>query len=115
MHGELQVMDRIQGKGGRKLPWEATPMKPRLKQKLGMFRELVLQVLNRDPAKRPSMRRFCDACHHLMSSTVTVRVPRLGGGSETNDIYEDDECHDIISERELVRVQTQAFLRVRAL
>ena len=81
-------------------------MKPRLKRKLGMFRNLVLDLLNRDPAKRPSMQRFCAACHHLMSSTVTVKVraPQAGAnsGAADSDLFDDDAYDEIIQEREVV-------------
>ena len=80
-------------------------MKPRLKKKLGMFRKIVLDLLNRDPAKRPSMKRFCATCHHIMSSTVTVQVrsaPAGGGAGADSDMFDDDAYDEIISERELV-------------
>lgn len=67
-------MDKIEGKKGQKLPWERNPMKPRLAQKLGMFRKLVLALLNRDPSKRPPMKTFCTACTRVLSRSDSMHV-----------------------------------------
>ena len=41
------------------------------RRKLGAFREPILQLLNRDPSKRPSMPDFYNQCNSVFSSSTT--------------------------------------------
>jgi hypothetical protein len=70
----MQVMDQIQGRHGRMLPWEGSNLTPRDRAKLGVFASSVLKLLDRDPAKRPSMAKFCRICERVLSGSSMVRV-----------------------------------------
>jgi hypothetical protein len=67
-----QVMDEILGKDGRLLPWEGARLDMATRRKLGIFKNILLDLLHRDPAKRKSMAEFCQACHRVLSGTTTV-------------------------------------------
>lgn len=56
--------------GEQPAPWEDEGSS-QLLQKLGPFRRAVLLMLSRDPAARPSMADFLQACRLVLSSTTT--------------------------------------------
>lgn len=53
-----QVMHRIEGLNGLKLPWEGT-LSTAVRRQLGIFRGQVLRLLSRDAGQRLSMDEFC--------------------------------------------------------
>lgn len=55
--------------GEKKLPWER--MSPDDRKKLGAFRSPILQLLERNPAQRPTMEQFYHNCNSIFSSSVT--------------------------------------------
>lgn len=69
----LQLMDRIEGRNGLQLPWEGD-MSPKVRRKLGIFRATVLKLLERDPAKRPSMKEFCASCDRVLAGSTSVQL-----------------------------------------
>lgn len=76
----MQVMNLIEGIRGRQLPWEGSNFTRYKKRKLGVFRRPVLSLLSRDPAKRPSMARFCEICDGLLDGTGSnMSVAKFAG------------------------------------
>lgn len=61
-------MDRLQGLNGLQLPWEGT-LSPEVRKQLGIFRGIVLKLLHRDPAKRPSMKEVCVHCDRVFGES----------------------------------------------
>lgn len=68
----LQVMDRIEGRNGLQLPWDASALTPTNRRKLGIFKQSVTMLLSRDPALRPSMAQFCESCDQVLAGSTTV-------------------------------------------
>lgn len=68
----MQLEAQILGDHGSKLPWEEGGSRPDMVQALGVFREPVLALLNRDPTYRPSMDSFCGMCNRLLCSVSTL-------------------------------------------
>jgi hypothetical protein len=62
-------MDRIEGLNGQELPWEGQNLTPANRRQLGVFRGTLMELLNRDPAERPSMENFCDTCNRVLAGT----------------------------------------------
>ena len=60
----VQVIAQLMGEA--QLPWEGANLTMEHKERLGVLRKAVLQLLERDPARRPSMRAFSDKCRALM-------------------------------------------------
>lgn len=60
-------------RGDRPLPWEGE-LSAQHAQRLGALKQPVLQLLQRDPALRPSMHDFQAACAQLFASPSAVRV-----------------------------------------
>lgn len=73
----LQVIAQLLGE--RHLPWER--MSPEDRKKLGAFRNPILQLLERNPAKRPTMTQFYQNCNDIFSSSVTY-TPGVQSGKE---------------------------------
>lgn len=69
----LQVMDCIECHSGLQLPWEGT-LPPAVHMQLGIFRETVLQLLVRDPEKRPSIEVFCEPCDPALAGSTSVQT-----------------------------------------
>lgn len=71
-------MDRIEGVNGRELPWEGASFTSRegvnKRRRLGIFKATVSTLLARDPARRPSMKQFCDSCNRVLAGSTTVQV-----------------------------------------
>lgn len=57
--------------GDRALPWEA--LHPSDREKLGEFRAPVLELLRRDPSRRPSMASFYHTCRLLVDENSSRR------------------------------------------
>lgn len=68
----MQLEGLILGDRGVKLPWEEGGSRPDMAPALGVFREPVLELLNRDPSLRPSMDSFCGWCNRLLCSVSTL-------------------------------------------
>lgn len=73
----MQVMDRIQGLNGLKLPWEGAMPQP-TRHKLGFFRETILSLLARNPAERPTMKEFFVSCEHVLAGSKTLQAYTAG-------------------------------------
>eukprot|EP00892_Ulva_mutabilis_P004414 jgi/Ulvmu1/2344/UM013_0192.1 len=54
--------------GERALPWEA--LQPEDRERLGVFRAPVLELLRRDPSRRPSMASFYHTCRLLVDESA---------------------------------------------
>jgi hypothetical protein len=57
---------------GDLLPWEDDSYLRLQKRKMGPFRDLVLELLRRDQASRPTMHEFCQRCSRVFASTTQV-------------------------------------------
>jgi hypothetical protein len=68
-------MDVIQQKNGKQCRWEGTALSPETRKKLGIFKNILLELLDRNPLKRPSMAEFCAACNRILSSTANFESP----------------------------------------
>lgn len=64
----VQVMAQL--KGEQELPWEGERFRthPTDRRRLGVFRQQVLALLDRQPERRATMAEFCDSCHGLFIS-----------------------------------------------
>lgn len=58
--------------GDAPLPWEAAADPSAVLHKIGIFREPLLQLLQREPARRATMQDFCNACNSLVASNTTT-------------------------------------------
>lgn len=67
----VQVMDQIQGVNGGEMPWEGSRLTREKRNALGVFRDSLLMLLNRDPALRPSMAQFCETCNLVLAGAPT--------------------------------------------
>jgi serine/threonine protein kinase len=59
----VQVIAQLVGEA--ELPWEGQNLTMEQRGRLGVLRKPVLQMLDRDAARRPSMRAFADKCRSL--------------------------------------------------
>ena len=66
----LQVVAMLRGEAP--LPWE--DMEPAVVRKLGAFKGLVLQLLQRNPRRRVSLRHFHHTCTRLFDSRTTIEA-----------------------------------------
>ena len=55
--------------GETALPWEDARWAPSLLRKFGLFKEVCLELLHRDPCQRPTMREFIQNCRHVLALT----------------------------------------------
>jgi hypothetical protein len=55
------VQTLAQLRGERQLPWEAEGEREELLGVVGAFRGILSDLLQRDPARRPTMKRVCEA------------------------------------------------------
>jgi hypothetical protein len=69
----MQVMDHIEGRNGMHLPWEGESLTAVNRSRLGVFRGVVLMLLSRDPADRPSMEQFCKTCDRVLQRWAADR------------------------------------------
>lgn len=61
----MQVVGQLLGEEA--LPWEGANLTFDHRTRLGALRRPILQLLERDPAARPSMQAFSDHCRALIS------------------------------------------------
>ena len=67
----LQIMQRL--RGDLPLPWEGD-LSLDIRRRLGSFKGLILQLLDRDPVLRITMRSFHHACDRLFAERTTVEA-----------------------------------------
>lgn len=70
----MQVMDRIEGLNGLKLPWEAGALSAADRRNLGVFKKSITALLSRDPEQRPSMEQFCELCNKVLAGSTSVHL-----------------------------------------
>ena len=58
-------------KGELPLPWEEGISKQQ-QQQLGLFKNPIMQLLHRDPAKRSDMMMFHNACNKLFAAATSA-------------------------------------------
>lgn len=58
------------------LPWEGT-LTPAVRRKLGVFKNIVLKLLNRDPTERLSMSEFCVSCDRVVIGTTSIQAQNV--------------------------------------
>ena len=75
-------MAQIVGEGGRQLPWEEDPQRGELLWRLGALKRHTMALLDRDPARRPSMRAFVNACERVLASTTKSTANRTTASSQ---------------------------------
>lgn len=61
-------MDRIVGE--LPLPWEDADTAPALLRRFGHFKLAVMNLLQREPSKRPSMKAFLKDCNRVLMHTT---------------------------------------------
>lgn len=66
------MIEKLLGK--QPLPWEEGQLTAAQRSRLGVFRRPVVQLLERDPSRRPSLQQFCDMCTSIFSATTTVNL-----------------------------------------
>lgn len=67
----LQVIAML--KGDLPMPWEGE-MSADMHRKLGAFKGLILQLLQRNPRRRVSLRHFHTTCTRLFDSRTTIEA-----------------------------------------
>ena len=63
--------------GEQPAPWEGGERARVILRRLGHLQEAVLAALRRDPAQRPSMVEFQQACHSVLNSTADTHSVML--------------------------------------
>jgi hypothetical protein len=63
----MQIMDQIEGRNGKQLPWEGMCLLDEHKKCLGVFRDSLMMLLICDPAMRPSMQQLHENCEALLT------------------------------------------------
>jgi hypothetical protein len=63
----MQIMDQIEGRNGKQLPWEGLSLLDEHKKHLGVCRDSLMMLLSRDPSMRPSMEQLYDNCEALLT------------------------------------------------
>ena len=82
-------MDKIAGV--MPLPWEDPNTAPALLRQFGHFKLPVLSLLERDPAKRPSMDQFLKQCNRVLMNT-TKNKPSFNQEDIESDVSGDDDA-----------------------
>ena len=65
----LQVIAQIAGEAP--LPWEDPATAPAILKRFGLFKEVILELLERDPDARPSMADFMRSCRQVLALTTS--------------------------------------------
>ena len=70
----VQIMKQL--KGEEELPWEGDKNTD-ARRKLGLFRQPILSLLEREPTQRATLAAFCNTCQQTFASTSTAsgRLP----------------------------------------
>jgi hypothetical protein len=63
----MQIMDQIEGRNGKQLPWEGEGLSAEQKKCLGVCRDSLMMLLSRDPSMRPSMEQLYGDCEALLT------------------------------------------------
>lgn len=82
----LQVIAQLRDE--QPLPWIEGCLSPEGRASIGGLYGPLMQLLDRDPQRRPTAAQFCDYCMALASSNTTVVVNQIGGASQLD---EDDD------------------------
>lgn len=69
--GSLQVISQIVGEAP--LPWEDPAKAPAIHKRFGLFKDVILELLERDPDLRPSMSSFTRSCRQVLALTTSQR------------------------------------------
>ena len=80
-------------RGDVPLPWADGELSPDARARIGELYAPLMQLLDRDPARRPSAAEFCDQCMAIASSATNVMlgtlcgttVSEVGGASQLGD------------------------------
>lgn len=67
----LQVISQIVG--DTPLPWEDPATAPAILKRFGLFKAVILELLERDPDARPSMIDFMRSCRQVLALTTSNR------------------------------------------
>jgi hypothetical protein len=67
MHVCMQIMDQIEGRNGKQLPWEGLSLLDEHKKCLGVCRDSLMMLLSRDTSMRPSMEQLHETCEALLT------------------------------------------------
>lgn len=78
----MQIVDKIQGRSGRMLPFEGARLTRDTKRHLGAFKNNILMLLARDPVDRLSMAQFCATCDRVLAGTTTIGSASKYGGPD---------------------------------
>jgi hypothetical protein len=62
-----------------------------VRSKLRLFQDALLQLLHRDPAKRPSMKQFCHTCATILGEQAEPTVSVEQGAATGTRTLEDNE------------------------
>jgi hypothetical protein len=62
----VQIIAQL--KGEAELPWEGERANPEVMRKLRTLRRPIMALLERDPAMRPTMLKFCDLCDDIFGT-----------------------------------------------
>lgn len=79
----LQVISQL--RGAQPLPWEEGTLSPQDRVRVGEMYTPLMQLLARDPARRPSAAQFCDQCMAVSASATSVMLD-TACGSNASDI-----------------------------
>lgn len=76
-------MDRILGVNGKHMPWEGGRLPRTVRKRLGIFKNELLRLLDRDPVNRPSMDDFVETCNKILGGTsATIEMEYFSEHSE---------------------------------
>lgn len=67
----MQVISQIVGE--TPLPWEDPATAPVILKRFGLFKDVILELLDRDPDARPSMVDFTRSCRQVLALTTSNR------------------------------------------
>lgn len=79
-HTNVQVVRQLLGE--ESLPWER--MNAATRKTLGAFKSPILQLLNRDPSKRPTMSEFYNNCNAIFSTSTTFTPGKVASMSSSS-------------------------------
>ena len=66
----MQVISQIVG--DRPLPWEDPVTAPAILKRFGLFKDVILELLDRDPNARPSMLDFTRSCRQVLALSTSA-------------------------------------------
>jgi hypothetical protein len=63
----MQIMDQIEGRNGKQLPWEGESLNDEHRKSLGVCRDSLMMLLSRDSSMRPTMQQLYENCEALLT------------------------------------------------